>query len=680
MRAIWAKDSFQQNTELCFYIKIGRYENASLKIVAKDVYNLYINGNFVAYGPARAAKGYVRADIFDLTKFCDREENTVSVYVQSNNTKTLCFAWEKPLFAAEIFSEGKIVKDSADFICFLMSDKLQKTERMSCQRGYTEIYKMQKQREPFDPFAWGSKQTIAVDMPNELLRGVPYATNIETTAILMEEGGVSIGKPRIWENGFTEMLDQGKNLFSYTRKECEEIISEELLSFTFHREKKELLHKYKLYRFESVHCGKFRIKVKCDRPVTIWLTYDDILIDGYINFNREQIIHGLKWELATGEYDLYSQEVYSAKFIALISDNDIEICSVSMVRIENAQTMVRSEDISDEELQLIVKAAENTFKQNAYDLLMDCPTRERAGYLCDGYFTAKAEKFFTGSNLVEKNFLENYLLYNGKDFSDPGIMPMCYPSDSSGNGIYIPNWILWYVLELGDYLKRTGDKEFIEKHTKRLRDILKFFKKYENEYGFLENLESWVFIEWSKASDFIEGVNFPSNILYAAALEEAGNMLGNKDLMEKAEYLKRTIRKISFKDGIFHDNAVRKNGHLVITDNVSEVCQDYALYFGIADRNDKDFYERFLNRFEIGKEQNNICESNMFTGYVIRLLILQREGEHNRVLDECKEKFLPMAKRTGTIWELFAENASCNHGFGSIVGKIVYESFMAGGK
>ena len=58
MRAIWAKDSFQQNTELCFYIKIGRYENASLKIVAKDVYNLYINGNFVAYGPARAAKGY----------------------------------------------------------------------------------------------------------------------------------------------------------------------------------------------------------------------------------------------------------------------------------------------------------------------------------------------------------------------------------------------------------------------------------------------------------------------------------------------------------------------------------------------------------------------------------------------------------------------------------------------
>lgn len=440
------------------------------------------------------------------------------------------------------------------------------------------------------------------------------------------------------------------------------------------------MHKYKLYRFESVHCGKFRIKVKCDRPVTIWLTYDDILIDGYINFNREQIIHGLKWELATGEYDLYSQEVYSAKFIALISDNDIEICSVSMVRIENAQTMVRSEDISDEELQLIVKAAENTFKQNAYDLLMDCPTRERAGYLCDGYFTAKAEKFFTGSNLVEKNFLENYLLYNGKDFSDPGIMPMCYPSDSSGNGIYIPNWILWYVLELGDYLKRTGDKEFIEKHTKRLRDILKFFKKYENEYGFLENLESWVFIEWSKASDFIEGVNFPSNILYAAALEEAGNMLGNKDLMEKAEYLKRTIRKISFKDGIFHDNAVRKDGHLVITDNVSEVCQDYALYFGIADRNDKDFYERFLNRFEIGKEQNNICESNMFTGYVIRLLILQREGEHNRVLDECKEKFLPMAKRTGTIWELFAENASCNHGFGSIVGKIVYESFMAGGK
>ena len=38
---------------------------------------------------------------------------------------------------------------------------------------------------------------------------------------------------------------------------------------------------------------------------------------------------------------------------------------------------------------------------------------------------------------------------------------------------------------------------------------------------------------------------------------------------------------------------------------------------------------------------------------------------------ECKERFAGMASSTGTIWELFQTNASCNHGFGSIVGQMI---------
>ena len=30
-----------------------------------------------------------------------------------------------------------------------------------------------------------------------------------------------------------------------------------------------------------------------------------------------------------------------------------------------------------------------------------------------------------------------------------------------------------------------------------------------------------------------------------------------------------------------------------------------------------------------------------------------------------------MAKETGTIWELFQTNASCNHGFGAVVGQMI---------
>ena len=43
----------------------------------------------------------------------------------------------------------------------------------------------------------------------------------------------------------------------------------------------------------------------------------------------------------------------------------------------------------------------------------DCPTRERAGWLCDSALSAKTEFFLTGENTIEKSFLNNFIL--GKD-------------------------------------------------------------------------------------------------------------------------------------------------------------------------------------------------------------------------------------------------------------------------
>mgnify|MGYP003318721174 CR=1 FL=1 len=74
---------------------------------------------------------------------------------------------------------------------------------------------------------------------------------------------------------------------------------------------------------------------------------------------------------------------------------------------------------------------------------------------------------------------------------------------------------MWFVLELKDYLIRTNDKSLIDMAKERVYNLLDFFKKYENEYFLLENLESWVFVEWSvcNKADYVKGVNFPSNIL-----------------------------------------------------------------------------------------------------------------------------------------------------------------------
>lgn len=682
MRAFWAENCYRRNVELCFVKKIEKNSGVCLKIIAKDLYNVYVNGEFVHYGPARAAKGYARVDELVLDSYLTKTENEICVYVQSNYAASLCFALEKPLFGAELYVGDVLVADGGEFVCYEMTDKLSKTERMSSQRGFLEIYRMEQDREKGDKATrFPCVKMIEVETPKLLKRNVGFANNAEAKAVLYETGGVVVDKTRVWKNDFTDLLDGiGKgSMEGYLRSECDDVLSLQLTSFAFTDDTDTQL-RYKAYTFDRVQCGKFKLVIRAKTAATVYLTYDDYLIDGKLKFNREQITHGLKWMLAKGEYVLHSNEVYTGKYVALIFDGEVEIQSVSILCIENNEVGNFSFTCADKVLEDIVAASVHSFQHNTYDLPTDCPTRERAGYLCDGYFASQAETFFTGDNKVEENFFENYALYKNEHFKSDGILPTCYPSQPTDDQAYIPNWVLWYVVQLYDRGIRTGNMALSVAEQEKVKQILAFFESMENEFGLLEGLEGWLFLEWSKASDYMEDVNFPSNMLYAGALKSAGEMLGDDRLIEKAEALKQTILRMSYNGEYFLDNAVREGEKLVVQNNISETCQYFAAFFDIVTRGENpDFYERIITRFGAFRAENaypEIAPSNMFMGYVLRLALLDKEGECALTLKECAKTFRGMAEATSTIWELFADNASCNHGFGAVVGMYVCKSLV----
>lgn len=673
---VWGKLQDNKNMELRFQCEIESYKEVVIELVAKDIYNLFVNDRFVSYGPARAAKGYARVERLEVSSFLQQKDcrNMISVYVHSVNSKTLHLAEGRPFFGIRVYGDGKLIKQTEDFTCHLVGDRVKKVERMSSQRGYLEVYDVQE--------SFPKMEIEKVSCPKLLERRAPYSKNKVKKADSVLSGTVKVDKTRTWENNFTGQLDTGERLDAYARRECDCVLSKELLSFVY-MPNEAVSHKdisglrYDVYQFSHVCCGKFVIKLKASKKTDVWVTYDDLLEEGYVKFNREHIIHGLKWTLGEGEHTLYSQEVYAAKYIQLITDGSIEIQEISIICIENPDVddfVISSHLLSDkrfQELETIVTAARNSLAQNAFDIFTDCPTRERSGYICDSYFMGKAEHFFTGQNKVERDFLENYLLYDGEMLGHKGIMPMCYPSQEAAKDSYIPAWILWYVLELEDYKKRSGDHAFIELHAERIRDILAFFKDYENEYGFLENLDGWVFVEWSKASDYVDGVNVPTNILYAEAIRAAGEILGEEQLIAKSKTMREGLRNLAFDGEVYRDNAIRIDGKLTITENVSEFNQIIAAYFKM-EKKDSQFYRDFVEQFKT--VQREISPAALFVGSVLRLMTLYDLGEYNLLLKECKEHFLEMAKATGTIWELFGGNASCNHGFGAVVGKLICEA------
>jgi hypothetical protein len=332
---------------------------------------------------------------------------------------------------------------------------------------------------------------------------------------------------------------------------------------------------------------------------------------------------------------------------------------------------------SDTSLNNIFDAAIETHKQSALDIFMDCPSRERAGWLCDSYFSARVSNILSGKTLIERNFLENYLLPPKFAYIPDGMLPMCYPSDHA-NGNFIPNWAMWFVLELDEYAARSGDYKMVTELKPKVMNLLKYFEQFKNEDGLLEKLDKWIFVEWSKANDFVQDVNYPTNMLYAKMLEVVGRLYNMPEYLKEAERIRDVIRKQSYNNGFFSDNALRENGKLVAQkNNQTEVCQYYAFYFDVATPEKyPGLWQNLVNKFGPIRETNNqfpnIYPANSFIGNYLRLELLSIGGFKNQLMKESKDLFLGMANTTGTLWENVKPQCSCCHGFASHIAYVFY--------
>jgi hypothetical protein len=315
---------------------------------------------------------------------------------------------------------------------------------------------------------------------------------------------------------------------------------------------------------------------------------------------------------------------------------------------------------------------------------MDCPGRERANWNCDAYFTSRASSLLTGSLLQERIFFDNFARPEHFDNVERGMLPMCYPSDFR-NGNYIPSWAMFFVLQLDEYVRlRGGDRKLAEELKPKVLELVEFISKYRNSDGLLEKLPRWVFVEWSEANKFVQDVNYPNNMLWAATLEAVDRLYGRPSLAAEARRMKETIRRQSWTGEWFCDNAVRgEDGKLKLSGECSETCQYYAFYFGTATRElHPALFRRLTGEFGPDRMKKGlyprIHPSAPFIGNYLRLDWLGRLGRARQVYAEMSGYFLRMAEVTGTLWENAdsADNGSCCHGFASHVAVFIVRDIV----
>jgi len=670
-----------------FVAKAG--DKVVLKMTGTSVYRIFVNGRHAGYGPARGPVGFFRLDEWDVSRFVRDGSNAVAIEAAAYNVNNYYIPEHPGFIQAEVLVGGRRALSTPDGFRAVRLPRVRKCSRFSFQRAFGEAYVLTP-----DFAAW---RTVALAAPLPLEprptvktigRRAPYPKFEITPLVRTADVSVRVDTakkiPTCW---YVDPVGvPGKDIKGYRKDELEvNLFEERCRHVTESVTPASAADAYELkpgkgvlLRADINRTGFLGLTVKVRKPGRLGVIFDEVLVDGKVSTTRFSPTCVFTYEFREpGEYAMETFEPNVLQWAeAYTHDGEFTLSRPYLRNYRTPAADGAELDSKDPELRKIYAAARETFAQNAVDVFMDCPSRERAGWLCDSYFTAKSSKCLTKSNVLEDLFIENFLLPEKFDIDD-GMLPMCYPSDHP-NGNYIPNWAMWFVLQLDEYAReRGGDREMVARFKPRLVKLIEFLKRYRNADGLLERLPRWVFVEWSQANKLVQDVNYPSNMTWAETLDAMDRLYGMPELAAEAKRVRETVRKQSWTGEWFCDNAVRqKDGTLKLSGECTEACQYYAFLFKTAT---PELYPELWRRLttDFGPQRPEtkawpkIWPANAFIGNYVRLEMLARAGRGDLVVKEIRGYFLKMAEATGTLWENDTTCASCNHGFASYVAALL---------
>jgi alpha-L-rhamnosidase len=676
-----------------------------LRMTGCTFYRVYVNGNFHAWGPARGPKDHFRVDLWDITQLLAIGRNSVCVEVAGYNVNSYYVLDQPSFLQAEVTTDSEVLASTAGegerFEAQILTQRVQKVQRYTFQRTFSEIYHLDQQSAAWRERPEAPMQTVTCGVfppANYIERGVPYPDYAKRQpGMIAAEGEFKWGAkapPSLYEDrSIPSAARIGPNMLGYAWSDLTEIPYLELQKTenTVNRRSDEpyacdwsirlKANEFKTLDFGTNLPGFFGAHVTAHAPTKLYFTFDETLTDGDVDFRRLMCDNIIAYTLAPGEYHLETFEPYGLQFLKLmVTAGECEVDHVYLREYAASDVWTAHFSNSDERLNKLFAAGRECFRGNVIDTYQDNPTRERAGWLCDPLFSGRAAPLLTGHTCAERNLFQNYLLPDYFANMPDGMLPPCYPSDHLGDD-FNPNWALWFIVQLEQYLERSGDHTIVEGLRARVLKVFDYFEPFQNSDGLLENLKGWVFVEWSKSNDYVQPVSYASNMLYAAALAAAGRLYKLAPLTDRAETLRKVIRQQSYDGHFFVDNAVRKDGKLIPTHNRTETCQYYAFFFDVATpQTYPQLWHTLVTDFGPTRHTTHaypdIPPSNAFMGNVMRQDLLSRAGLTEQLMHEAIKNLLYMAEISGTMWENSSNEASMDHAFEAHIVTVLYRDIL----
>ena len=711
-KAIWGEGILAQyNQFLGFYTRVEVFEEQEITLViaARSYYRLYIDGKMIASGPARTAHGYCRADRIPV-----RLHGAVKVAVEVaafdkpgkySNDCTL----EPGLLTAEILDEkGKVLSATGEhgwkYIELVQRRSL--VETMSHSRGVIEYYDLEPGSDDWKEGTADWKKPVCVaEEPQYLERRAPYPDYhkipLKTMSHIcdmtpMEEGekgreSFTLGLATLFNRDWYESLPAENCFLASLGREKETAFSG---AFCLKKEKDvegQTIQKIEvtpgktpaavMWSMEESELGflDFEISVEKECVVDV-LNCDHLHVTGWLKENT----YVSRYHLQPGAYHLTTFEPKLTRYVKLIlrTEGKVELTYPKLLDDSYPEDGSCFFQCSDGDLNRIYEASKKTLRMNTLDIFMDCPQRERGGWLCDSLFSARGAWQMFGDLSVEKDFLENFMLTDGKAY-ERGFFPEVYPGRKQKmSDIGISNWSFWLLLELEEYVHRSGDRAFVEKSRERVSACVEGMLSYRGESGLLENLPNQ-FVDWSIANKpfNLYPISVANNCLAVYALEKMAELYGVENWKKAAEEMRSTIGKIEDVPVVLGgggDGVILKDGKLHYTGCRTEGAAALELFSGFNET-DRRFMNAFL--YQMGPaptlcKDPNVGGANVCMGHLIRFLVLANMGRVDLLLKEWKEMYLQELRvGSGTFFENYSEISGC-HGANGIIGALMTQKVL----
>lgn len=141
------------------------------------------------------------------------------------------------------------------------------------------------------------------------------------------------------------------------------------------------------------------------------------------------------------------------------------------------------------EIQKILEIGWRTARLCAIETYMDCPYYEQLQYIGDARIQAMVSLYNSGDDRLLRNALNQM---DHSRFAE-GLTLSRHPTSSPQ---IIPTFSLWYIGVLHDYWMYGPDSAFVREKLPGTRQVLEFFRRYQQPDGSLRNVPYWNFTDW----------------------------------------------------------------------------------------------------------------------------------------------------------------------------------------